>query len=57
MKEYSDIASAEEMVKSIAEGKYNVSAAIRELKYIIGEWPGTRVAKEAERLLEKLLDE
>ena len=57
MKEYSDIASAEEMLKSIAEGKYNVSAAIRELKYIIGEWPGTSVAREAERLLERLLDD
>lgn len=52
-KKYSDYSSAEAMVLNIKEGKVpNRATAYRELVTIINEWSGTKVAKDAQYLID-----
>ena len=53
MKKYGDMATAEEMIELIREGKItNDNTAYRELLTIIMEWPDTSVSIEAQYLLD-----
>ena len=51
---FSSTAAAEEIVKDICDGKYtNSASALSLLKQIVNDLPGTSVAREAQRLIDK----